>query len=57
MSLQETNHVGTPAYDIMFADAIEANGSGIDSVSGATFTSRAVKDALNDAAEQAKPQT
>ncbi len=49
----ETAHVGTPAYDIMFADAIEANGSGIDSVSGATFTSRAIKDALNDAAEQA----
>jgi fumarate reductase flavoprotein subunit len=37
----------------MFADAIEANGSGIDSVSGATFTSRAIKEALNDAAEQA----
>ncbi len=50
----ETNHVGTPAFDIMFPDAIEANGSGIDSVSGATFTSRAVKDALNDAAEQAE---
>lgn len=50
----ETGHVGTPAYDIMFADAIEANGSGIDSVSGATFTSRAIKNALNDAAEQAK---
>lgn len=50
----ETNHVGTPAYDIMFKDAIEANGSGIDSVSGATFTSAAVKAALNDAAEQAK---
>ncbi len=49
----ETAHVGTPAYDIMFADAIAANGSGIDMVSGATFTSRAVKDALNDAAEQA----
>lgn len=49
----ETNHVGTPAFDIMFADAIEANGSGIDSVSGATFTSRAIKDALNDAAQQA----
>lgn len=49
----ETNHVGTPAYDIMFADALEANGSGIDSVSGATFTSKAVKAALNDAAEQA----
>lgn len=52
-SQAETNYVGTPAYDIMFADAIEANGSGIDAVSGATFTSRAVKAALNDAAEQA----
>lgn len=51
---RETNHIGTPAYDIMFADAIAANGSGIDGVSGATFTSRAVKEALNDAAEQAK---
>lgn len=52
-SSSETNHVGTPAYDIMFEDAKAANGSGIDSVSGATFTSRAVKDALNDAAAQA----
>lgn len=51
---KETAHVGTPAYDIMLADAKEANGSGIDTVSGATFTSRAIKDALNDAAEQAK---
>ncbi len=51
---KETGHVGTVAYDIMFADAIEANGSGVDSVSGATFTSKAIKDALNDAAEQAK---
>ncbi|MDO5539264.1 MAG: FAD-dependent oxidoreductase [Eubacteriales bacterium] len=49
----ETNYVGTPAFDIMIPDAIEANGSGIDTVSGATFTSRAVKEALNDAAEQA----
>ena len=49
---KETAHVGTPAYDIMLADAKEANGSGIDTVSGATFTSRAIKDALNDAAEQ-----
>lgn len=53
-SERETNHIGTPAYDILFADAIAANGSGIDSVSGATFTSRAVKEALNDAATQAK---
>ncbi len=52
-SSKETNHIGTPAYEIMFADAIEANGSGIDSVSGATFTSKAIKDALSDAAEQA----
>ncbi len=49
----ETAHVGTPAFDIMFADAKAANGSGIDSVSGATFTSRAIKDALNDASELA----
>lgn len=52
-SSNETAYVGTPAYDIMFADAMEANGSGIDAVSGATFTSRAIKNALNDAAEQA----
>ena len=50
----ETAHVGTPAVDILFPDAIAANGSGIDSVSGATFTSRAIKDALNDAATQAE---
>ena len=52
-SEHETGHVGTPAYDIMFADAIAANGSGIDMVSGATFTSRGIVEALNDAAEQA----
>lgn len=49
----ETAHVGDVAYDIMFADAKEAGGSGIDSVSGATFTSRAIKAALDDAAQQA----
>ena len=49
----ETAYVGTPAFDIMIPDAIEANGSGIDMVSGATFTSRAIKEALNDAATQA----
>ncbi len=51
---KETAHVGTVAYDILTPDAKEANGSGIDSVSGATFTSKAFKDALADAAEQAK---
>ncbi|MGN1054282.1 MAG: FAD-dependent oxidoreductase [Erysipelotrichaceae bacterium] len=52
-SQKETAYVGSPAYDILFADAIEANGSGVDVVSGATFTSRAIKEALNDAATQA----
>ena len=52
-SSKETAHVGDPAFPIMFKDAIEANGSGIDAVSGATFTSIAVKNALNDAAKKA----
>ena len=49
----ETGHVGTPAYDIIFPDIIAANGTGVDAVSGATFTSRAIKEAVNDAAQQA----
>ena len=49
----ETEHVGTLAYDIMIPDMIEANGSGVDTVSGATFSSAALKAAVNDAAEQA----
>ncbi len=52
-SSKETPHVGTPAFDIMFADAIAANGSGIDTVSGATFTSNGVRNALVDAAQEA----
>ena len=51
---KETAHVGTSAYDIMFADIIAANGTGVDMVSGATFTGRAVKEAVNAAAQQAK---
>ncbi len=50
---KETEYVGTPAFDILFKDAIEANGSGVDVVSGATFTCVAVKNALNDAAAKA----
>ena len=50
----ETQSVGTVAYDIMFEDIKAANGSGVDGVSGATFTSMGVKTAVNDAAEQAK---
>ncbi len=49
----ETAHVGSPAFDIMIPDMKAANGSGVDSVSGATFSSRALREAVNAAAEQA----
>ena len=50
----ETDHVGTLAYDIMIPEMIEANGSGVDGVAGATFTTRALRNAVNDTAEQAQ---
>ncbi|NCB32363.1 MAG: FAD-dependent oxidoreductase [Erysipelotrichia bacterium] len=53
-SSKETEHVGTVAYDYLFDDIKNANGTGVDSISGATFTSNGVKKAVNDAAEQAK---
>ena len=49
----ETGHVGTVAFDYMIGDMLEANGSGVDGISGATFTSRALRNAVNDTAEQA----
>ncbi|MBQ9152324.1 MAG: FAD-dependent oxidoreductase, partial [Solobacterium sp.] len=49
----ETEFVGTPAFEILPDLIIEANGTGVDSVSGATFSSGALKMAINDAAEQA----
>lgn len=49
----ETAHVGTIAYDIMIPEMIEANGAGVDSVSGATFSSRALREAVLSTAEQA----
>ena len=49
----ETAHVGDVAYDIMIPEMLAANGSGVDGVSGATFTSRALRAIVNDAAEQA----
>ena len=51
---KETDHVGNVAFDLLFADIKNANGTGVDSISGATFSSAAVKNAVNDAAEQAK---
>ena len=49
----ETAHVGDVAYDIMIPEMLAANGSGVDGVSGATFTSRALRAIVNEAAEQA----
>ena len=53
VSTVETGHVGDVAFDIMIPEMLEANGSGVDGVSGATFSSRALRTAVNDAAEQA----
>ena len=53
VSTVETEHVGDVAFDIMIPEMLEANGSGVDGVSGATFSSRALRAAVNDAAEQA----
>ncbi|MBR0408087.1 MAG: FAD-dependent oxidoreductase, partial [Clostridia bacterium] len=49
----ETAHVGDVAFDIMIPEMIQANGSGVDGVSGATFSARALRTAVNTAAEQA----
>ena len=53
VSSVETEHVGDVAFDIMIPDMIDANGAGVDSVSGATFTSNALRTAVLDTAEQA----
>lgn len=51
---KETAHVGDSAYPILIEDIIVANGTGVDGVSGATFTSIALKNAVNAAAEAAE---
>ncbi|MDO4547399.1 MAG: FAD-dependent oxidoreductase [Clostridia bacterium] len=48
----ETDHVGTSAY-IIFDDIMAFTSTGVDVISGATFTSRAILEAVNDAAQQA----
>nr|MCR5566452.1 FAD-dependent oxidoreductase [Clostridiales bacterium] len=53
VSGMETAHVGSDAFDIMIPEMLEANGTGVDGVSGATFSSRALRNIVNDAAEQA----
>ncbi len=53
-SSKETENVGSPVFDIMIPQMIEANGSGVDAISGATFSSRALKTAVDAAATEAK---
>ena len=53
VSTVETGHVGDVAFDIMIPEMIAANGSGVDGISGATFSTRALRAAVNDAAQQA----
>ncbi len=49
----ETAHVGDIAFGIMIPDMLKANGAGVDGVSGATFSTRALRNAVINAAEQA----
>lgn len=49
----ETAHVGDIAFEIMVPEMLEASGSGVDAVSGATFSTRALRNAVNAAAEKA----
>lgn len=54
VSTVETAHVGDVAFDILIPEMIEANGTGVDGVSGATFSTGALRAAVNDAAKQAE---
>ena len=53
VSSKETAHVGDIAFDILAADIKEANGVGVDNVTGATFSSKAYKNAVAEAAKAA----
>jgi uncharacterized protein with FMN-binding domain len=57
VSSMETDHVGTPAFDIMFEAIKTHTSTGVDAVSGATLTSNAVLRAVEDAAAQAGCET
>jgi fumarate reductase flavoprotein subunit len=50
----ETPHVGDIVFDKLIPRMVEANGTGVDALTGATVTSRALMKAVNDAARQAK---
>lgn len=50
----ETQHVGEDAIQPMVSKIIAANGTGVDGVTGATFTVTAIRRLVNQAAEKAK---
>ena len=50
----ETPHIGDAAFERLIPQIIQANGLGVDAVSGASVTSRALLDGVMDAAVQAK---
>ena len=52
-SHKETEHVGDIAFNIMIPEMLQANGAGVDGVSGATFSTRALRNAVIAAAEKA----
>ena len=51
---KETPHVGDIVFDRLIPQIIEANGTGVDALSGATVTSKALKKGVADAALEAK---
>ena len=53
VSSVETAHVGDLAFEIMIPEMLACNGAGVDGVSGATFSTRALRSAVLDTAEQA----
>ena len=54
VSSKETAHVGDIAFDILSLDVMDANGVGVDNVTGATFSSKAYKNAVAEAAKAAE---
>ena len=50
----ETPHVGDIVFNELIPRMVEANGTGVDALTGATITSRALMKAVDDAAKQAK---
>ena len=53
VSSSETPEIGGAAMDTLIPIITEANGTGVDGVSGATFSSNGLKNAVNAAAEHA----